>query len=80
MDDGYKDLNLLHRLEWAGYAQGQGSGFMGSGGDGPHFPACYICGGIKPGTGAEREFMKSAIGHKKFCQLKKRIEELRSES
>jgi hypothetical protein len=74
-----EDLKLFLKLEWSSYQQGQGSGFMGSGSDGAHYTACPICGGINPKAGAECEFTKSAIGHKKSCRLKKRIDRLTAE-
>ena len=63
-------IKFIRKLEWASYAQGQGSGFMSSGGDGQLYPACPVCGGIKPGSGAEGDFMRSAIGHYRGCQMK----------
>lgn len=66
---------MLKKLEWSGYQQGQGSGYMSSGGDGRHYPACPVCDQIKPGVGAHGDFMKSAIGHRKSCKLKKLIGE-----
>jgi hypothetical protein len=63
-------FKLLKRLEWSGYQQGQGFGYMGSGNDGVHYPACPICNGIKPGVGAERDFSVEAIGHMVRCVLK----------
>ncbi len=68
------DLRLLKRLEWSSTQYGQGTGFMGSGNDGVAFPACPICGGIKPKTGAECEFNERAIGHKGSCVLRRRID------
>ena len=44
----HKLLNMLKSLEWSGYQQGQGSGYMSSGGDGRHHPACPSCDGLKP--------------------------------
>jgi hypothetical protein len=67
---------LFLKLEWSGTRQGQGSGFMSSGGDGTHYASCPMCGGINPEAGAEGDFMKSAIGHQKGCRLKKRITQL----
>jgi hypothetical protein len=66
---------LLKRLEWSDRKQGQGYGYMGSGNDGPIFPACPICNGAKPGTGAEKEF-SSGIGHTVRCVLKKELEKV----
>ncbi len=45
------------RLEWSSFRQGQGSGYMSSGGDGPLLPACLLCGHLKPGAGAESHFI-----------------------
>ena len=53
---------LLRKLEWSGMAKGMGFGYMGSGNDGPEFPACPICDGIKPKSGADREFPKKPLG------------------
>ena len=66
---------ILKRLEWSGMRQGQGYGYMGSGNDGPQFPACPICDGAKPGTGSEREFSDRA-GHTNRCVLKKELEKV----
>ena len=68
-----EDLKLFLKLEWSSYQEGQGSGFMSSGNAGAHYAACPICSGIDPEVGAEGDFNKSAIGHKKWCRLKKRI-------
>jgi hypothetical protein len=58
---------VLKRVEWAGTRQGQGSS-MGSN-DGYSYPACPECGQIKPGIGADEDFMGCAIGHKPSCKL-----------
>lgn len=79
LDGLMEDLKLFLKLEFCSYQQGQGSGFMSSGGDGAHYPACPICGGIDPEAGAEGDFNKTAIGHKKSCRLKKRITVLSAE-
>lgn len=55
------------RLPWTGICRGPGFGPHGSGDDGTPFPACCICGGLKPGSGAEHQFIDSAIGHQKGC-------------
>lgn len=52
---------------WTGIRRGPGFGPHGSGDDGTPFPACHICGGLKPGSGAEHQFIASAIGHQKDC-------------
>ena len=70
---------LLKELEWTGYQQGQGYGYMGSGNDGPVFPACPICNGIKPKSGAEREFDSSAIGHQPRCRMKSVLKSIEKE-
>ncbi len=62
----------LELVEWLDSTRGQGSGPMGSGGDGPKFPACPVCGGIH--ESGSIEFIASAIGHKPTCVLKKLIE------
>lgn len=64
------NLELLRELEWCGTSRGQGTGFMGSGGDGYPARSCPICGGIDPSD--ERgtwEFVKGAIGHRDDCRL-----------
>ncbi len=70
----------LSRVEWAGRAQGMGFGPHGSGGDGPRFPACPVCRGVKPGSGGEREFSASAIGHKPDCTLRAALSTPREET
>jgi hypothetical protein len=62
-------LLLIKRLQWSGTRRGQGSGYMGSGGDGTPYPACPVCSRINPKSGARSEFMDEAIGHKKNCKL-----------
>lgn len=57
---------ITDEVEWSGYARGQGSGPMGSGGDGARYPACPVCGGLKRGN---NEFINSAVGHKPGCRL-----------
>lgn len=59
--------NLLAKFEWSGHARGQGSGPMGSGGDGYSYPACPLCRGIHPS--GKSEFVESALGHRKDCEL-----------
>jgi hypothetical protein len=56
----------LERLEWSGYTRGQGSGPMGSGGDGQKYPACPECGGLQRPNG---EFIRSAVGHRSGCTI-----------
>jgi hypothetical protein len=58
-------------LEWSSFKQGQGSGYMSSGGDGPLLPACPLCGQLKPGPGAKGHFIAEAIGHKPDCEFRK---------
>ena len=60
------------RLEWSSFRQGQGSGYMSSGGDGPLIPACPFCGQLKPGPRAESNFIAEAIGHKPDCELRQK--------
>jgi hypothetical protein len=57
------------RLEWSSFRQGQGSGYMSSGGDGPLLPACPLCGHLKPGAGANGHFRAEFIGHKSDCEF-----------
>lgn len=52
---------------WTATTRGPGWGPHFSGGDGTIYPCCHECGGLKPGTGAESEFIAEAIGHKKGC-------------
>ena len=51
---------------WTATRMGPGT-FSHDTGPGTKFPACHICGGLKPGTGAENQFIAAAIGHKKTC-------------
>ena len=60
-------LDELRKIEWSGTRQGQGSGPMGSGGDGPHVEACPRCGGIKPTSRWRFEFGEEAWGHQSGC-------------
>lgn len=57
------------RLEWSSFRQGQGSGYMSSGGDGPLLPACPLCGHLKPGAGANGHFRAEFIDHKPDCEF-----------
>jgi hypothetical protein len=57
------------RLEWSSFRQGQGSGYMSSGGDGPLLSACPFCGHLKPGAGAKGHFIAEVIGHKPDCEF-----------
>ena len=57
--------------EWSGIMQGAGFGPMGSGGDGNPYPACPLCKGVMPGSGAEIDFIPSAIGHTDDCHFGK---------
>ena len=75
-----KIKKLLKKLEWSGQQQGQGYGYMGSGNDGPIFPACSICQGVKPNCGGEREFGEEYIGHRPRCQMKILLKEINDES
>lgn len=52
---------------WTSTTRGPGFGPHGSGGDGALFLTCHACGGVKPGSGAESNFIASAIGHKEGC-------------
>jgi hypothetical protein len=60
-------------LEWSGFRQGQGSGYMSSGGDGPLLPACPLCGHLKPSARAKGHFIAEVIGHKPDCEFRPRI-------
>jgi len=66
-------VQLLKRLEWSSFQQGQGSGYMSSGGDGPWIPACPICRNVHPEKG-KSEFIAEALGHKPDCELLKFLE------
>lgn len=57
------------RLEWSSFRQGQGSGYMSSGGDGPLLPACPLCGHLKPDARAKGHFIAEVIGHKPDCEF-----------
>lgn len=61
-----EDLAELLASEWSGYTRGQGSGPMGSGGDGHKYPACPECGGLEKPNG---EFIASAVGHRSGCTI-----------
>jgi hypothetical protein len=65
-------LSLLKRLEWSSYEEGPGNGFMDSG-PGRWFRACPTCHQVCPDEPWEGSFNKSAVGHKKSCELKKLI-------
>ena len=73
LDGLVEDLKLFLKLEWSGVAYGQG---VNMGDTGPRYDACPICGGVDPEAGAGRDFNEKAIGHKKWCRLKKRIDQL----
>jgi hypothetical protein len=60
-------------LEWSSFRQGQGSGYMSSGGDGPLLPACPLCGHLKPSARAKGHFIAEVIGHKPDCEFRPRI-------
>lgn len=61
-------VQLLKRLEWSSFRQGQGSGYMSSGGDGPWIPACPMCRNVHSEKG-EGHFIAEARGHKPDCEL-----------
>lgn len=65
-------FDLLHEdpdeVEWSGEVRGQGSGPHSSGGDGPLFAACPVCGGLKEPNG---HFIAEAVGHRPDCELEK---------
>lgn len=62
------EREMLQKLEWSGHRRGQGSGFMGSGGDGLLYRACPVCRGLeKPNA----EFAPGAVGHRADCDLHK---------
>lgn len=65
-------IDLLRRLEWSGIRRGQGTGFMGSGGNGEVYSSCPICHGLKKPNG---EFSHLAVGHKPDCELAARLGE-----
>lgn len=63
----YRTLfGTIDDLEWSSVRRGQGSGPMGSGGDGYAYPACPACRGLKEPNG---EFVGSAVGHQPGCKL-----------
>jgi hypothetical protein len=65
-------------LEWSGVSHGEGSGFMGSGGDGYPCRCCPMCQGIDPSDEQGRmEFVPSAIGHRDDCRLNDALRESR---
>jgi hypothetical protein len=66
-------VQLLKRLEWSSFTQGQGSGYMSSGGDGPWIPTCPICRNVHPEKG-KGDFIAEALGHKPDCELRKFLE------
>ena len=68
-------IKLAKSLEWSSTVQGEGTS-MGRN-NGTHYPACPKCGGIKPGSGAERDFNESAIGHGSKCPLYQSIKNLK---
>jgi hypothetical protein len=59
-------LALVVKLEWSAVREGPGDGPMFSG-RGKPYPACAICGGIKPM--ADGAFSESALGHRDGCEL-----------
>lgn len=63
---------LLRELEWSGSRKGQGS-YMGAA-DGRRYPACPVCGQIKPDSGSDGDFTKDAVGHAKDCRLRRAVE------
>ncbi len=69
-----KDI-LIKNLEWSSSRQGQGTGPMGSGGDGMHVRCCPVCDGIDPLDSGRTEFIKSAWGHREDCELAKHIKD-----
>lgn len=68
--DKLKIYELIHgpldNVEWSGYVRGQGSGPMGSGGDGYKYAACPVCRGLQKPNG---EFVAEAVGHQPGCKL-----------
>jgi hypothetical protein len=62
-------LEMLKVLEWVGSQRGQGTGPMGSGGDGRLVSACPLCRGINPKDPGRIEFIASAHGHQPSCKL-----------
>jgi hypothetical protein len=61
----------LRRLEWLGeYTDGSGARMGFEEEDGSHYPACPICGGLKPNSSFEKGyFLYKMQGHKKSCWL-----------
>lgn len=69
----------LSAAEWSAKKQGQGSGFMGSGGNGPLVAACPSCVGICPEDQRKNEFMARVHGHGDNCALDKALAKARGE-
>ena len=69
-------LILLKALEWSGTTQGQGTGFMSSGGDGPNISCCPNCRGIDPDDKNRGHFVSKGHGHRSSCTLDRFIQEL----
>ena len=72
-----RTVKLLKRLEWSGSTQGQGTGFMSSGGDGPMVACCPECGGIKPDDLYSGHFMVEYHGHRSDCDLAYDLKQLK---
>lgn len=68
-------IKVLESVEWSASTRGQGSGMMGSGGDGPLVRACPVCGGIDTSDPRKREFNNSTHGHRDDCSLKTALDE-----
>jgi hypothetical protein len=64
-----KLIELLDKLEWAVYTQGEGRSL---------FPSCPMCFGLQPGNGANNNFPDDAIGHRAGCQLHEMIKYYKS--
>ena len=64
----------LKDIEWSGSRQGQGSGPMSSGGNGPMVRCCPKCRGVDPSDPNKGHFIDSVIGHRDGCEIKKEID------
>lgn len=70
-------MSVVRKIEWSSYQQGQGSGFMGSGGDGWLVSCCPVCHGINPDDPGKIEFVEESHGHRKNCIIKKALNKKR---
>ncbi len=60
---------IVATLEWSGQRQGPPSTMSRD--DGHWFPACALCGGVKPGPSTDGSWVESATGHRKDCAFAK---------